>query len=76
LIDPRAEIARLEACGEAAYAAMYEARRPKDCWDDASTAFRQAIRTAREAALEEEALRLEARLEHIRAVYQNQFRWT
>jgi hypothetical protein len=72
--DRRAEIARLEAYGEEAYDAMYDARRPKDCWEDASAAFRQAIRLAREEGLEDQADRLQARLDHIHAVYDHQFR--
>ncbi len=73
--DVRAEIARLEGYGEAAYTEMYDARRPKDCWEDASAAFRRAIELALEAGLQDEADRLQARLDHIKGVYDHQFRW-
>ena len=68
------EIARLEAAGEAAYEAMYDARRPKDCYEDAALCFRQAIELAEKAGLEAEARRLRDRMDHIRNVYTHQFR--
>ena len=71
---------RLEACrrmGEAAYDQMYDASSPTMAtasYNDAKEAFYDAIRAARELGLEMEAAALEARLEHIKAVFRSQFR--
>ncbi len=67
-------IARLEKRAERAYDAMYDSRRPKDCWDDARAALAEAIQVATAAGLNDGARRLQGRLEHMRAVYQSQFR--
>jgi hypothetical protein len=76
--DPAASLARerLEVCermGEAAYDQMYDASSPTACYSDAKEAFYDAIRAARELGLETEAAALEARLEHIKAVFRSQF---
>ena len=63
-----------ERDAEAAYDAMYDARRPKDCYEDAMDAFRRAIKAAEAAGEHGEAKRLEARRDHVREVYRKQFR--
>lgn len=80
--DPLASLTRerLEACkrmGEAAYDQMYEAVSAASataCYSDAKEAFHDAIRAARDLGLEAEAADLEARLDHIKAVFRSQFR--
>jgi hypothetical protein len=55
---------------------MYEASSGSaatGCYSDAKEAFHDAIREARELGLEAEARALEARLEHIKAVFRSQF---
>ena len=68
------ELARLIEQGERAYAAMYDARRPKDDYEDACSAFARAIELARSLNLGGEADKLQQRLENIRGVYNAQFR--
>jgi hypothetical protein len=63
-----------ERRAEEAYAEMYEARRAKEPYEDACFAFARAIEAAQRLGLNEEAARLERRVEHIRAVYNSQFR--
>jgi len=65
-----------EELGEAAYEAMYDAlpHQVKDLYDDACAHFRKAIAQARDAANPADAARLTARLEHIAAVFNGQFR--
>jgi hypothetical protein len=68
----------LEARAEAAYAAMYDARPSsvaKDFKDDACGLLYQAIRMAEALGLAEDAARLNARVAHIRAVWNCQFRF-
>jgi hypothetical protein len=68
------ELARLIEQGERAYTAMYDARRPKDDYEDACVAFGRAVDLARSLNLPEEADRLQKRLDGIMAVYNSQFR--
>jgi hypothetical protein len=58
---------------ERAYAAMYEARRPRDDYDDACGGLMKAIEVARFLHRPDEIERLEQRLAHVRAVYRGQF---
>ena len=77
-LDPLgAEIARLEAAAEASYTAMYDAQphNAKDCYEDASLYLGQAAQLAEKAGLQDVAERLKARSEHIRNVYNHQFRY-
>jgi hypothetical protein len=68
------EMDRLEALAEQSYTAMYDARRPKDGYEDACLNFQRAIDEAHRIGLEDEAARLTRRLDHVRAVYRSQFR--
>jgi hypothetical protein len=74
--DPsgRAGLDEWERRGEAAYADMYEARRAKEPYEDACFAFARAIEAAKKLGLDAEVVRLTRRAEHIRAVYNGQFR--
>ena len=70
-------VRELEARAEAAYAAMHDARLPgvaKDFRDDAYGFLHRAARMAEALGLAEDAARLEARIDHIRAVWNDQFR--
>ena len=70
------QLAHLKALGEKAYDDMYEAHTFRDanvCYSDAKEAFHTAIQAARELGLDEEVQALEARLEHIKAVFRSQF---
>ena len=73
-ITPR--LAEFERMGEDAYAAMYSARpyAVKDCYEEARSQFRLAIEEARLGGFADEMARLERRLDHIKAVYDSQFR--
>jgi hypothetical protein len=67
---------RLEAAAEAAYDAMYDAGSPSGAtafYSDAKEALVDAIALARRIGHSEDATRLEARLEHIKAVFRSQF---
>jgi hypothetical protein len=66
-----------ELRAEAAYAAMYDAtarHAAKGHYEDACLHFTRAIAAARAAGSPAEAARLQARLDHVRAVYDHQFR--
>lgn len=71
-----AEMARFEALGEAAYERMYDARgyEVKACFEDAREYLGEAMRIAEALGRLEDQARLAARREHIRAVYNSQFR--
>jgi hypothetical protein len=69
-----AELHEWERRAEAAYAEMYEARRAKEPYEDACFAFARAIGAAQRLGLNDEVARLSRRVEHIRAVYNSQFR--
>jgi hypothetical protein len=71
------DVQRHEELAEAAYDAMYRAlppHRAKAHYEDAAANFSKAIAAARKAGAQEAAARLTARLDHIRAVYNSQFR--
>ena len=70
----RAELGEWERRAEEAYAQMYEARRAKEPYEDACFAFARAIEAAQRLGLTEEVARLQRKVEHIRAVYDSQFR--
>ena len=70
-----AEADAFERQAELAYAAMYQARRPKDCYEDSIQALNQAIDAARADGLADQVARLAARRDHVTAVYRDQFRW-
>jgi hypothetical protein len=73
---PDGRLETLRRLGEAAYDRMYEATSATaaaGCYSDAKEAFHDAVRAARELGLEAEAQTLEARLEHIKAVFRSQF---
>ncbi len=70
------ELERLKAMGEKDYDDLYEARSSSErtsCYSGAKEAYYDAISLARRMGLEEEAEALYARLEHIKAVFRNQF---
>ncbi|HEV2532363.1 hypothetical protein [Phenylobacterium sp.] len=72
---PPAGVEALRA--EAVYAAMYDAparHAVKAHYEDTCLNFARAIAAAREAGRPDEAARLQARLDHVRAVYDHQFR--
>lgn len=75
-MDASETVAHYERQAEIAYAAMYEARtaRVKDLYEEAREHLRSAIAAARFADLDDEALRLARRLEHVEQVYRHQFR--
>lgn len=64
-----------EQAAELAYLAMYESQRPKEAFEDAMVAFRRAIEAAESDGDTGEARRLAERCDHVRAVYDSQFRW-
>jgi hypothetical protein len=70
------EIARFEALAEQAYSTMYDTRdhNVKDCFDDALYNLGRALDIAQILGLADEAKRLTKRRDHIRAVYNSQFR--
>ena len=74
--DPsgRAEVDEWERRAEASYSEMYEARRAKEPYEDACLQFARAIEAARRLGLAAEVERLTRRVEHVRAVYDSQFR--
>jgi hypothetical protein len=76
-MDARDHVIECEHLAEAAYASMYDAgpRGVKDCYDDARSHFTRAIDAARAAGLDADAQRLSLRLEHVKKVYNNQFRY-
>ena len=70
----RAALDEWETRAEDAYSEMYEARRAKEPYEDACFAFARAIDAAQRLGLKDEVARLSQRVEHIRAVYNSQFR--
>jgi 7,8-dihydro-6-hydroxymethylpterin-pyrophosphokinase len=71
------ELARLEGLAEDAYSKMYDTppmRSPKDAYDDACMYFHQAIEEAKRLGMASEVERLTKRSDHVRAVYNSQFR--
>jgi hypothetical protein len=75
--SPMNDAQRYEQLAEAAYDAMYRAGPPysaKTHYEDAAANISKAVAAARKAGAQDEAARLTARLDHIRAVYDSQFR--
>jgi hypothetical protein len=74
--DPLAEVARFEKLAEASYVAMYDAqpRMAKSYYEDAMLYLAKAVTEAERAGNVAAAERLTLRREHIRNVYNNQFR--
>ena len=70
----RADLDEWERRAEESYSEMYEARRAKEPYEDACFAFARAIEAAQRLGLDQEVARLTRRVEHIRAVYNSQFR--
>jgi len=62
----------LEALAEQAYDEMYETRSPSGAYSDAKEYFYDAINLARQIGREDEAVRLEKRLDHIKSVFRSQ----
>ena len=72
----REHLAHLVALGEKAYDDMYETHDQSAatvCYCDAKDAYYDAIGLARRLGLDDEARKLEERLQHIKAVYRHQF---
>ena len=66
-------LALLKKNAEGAYDRMYDERRPQDCYRDAMELFGEAIDLARTLGKSEEVTALEARRDHVRAVFRSQF---
>jgi hypothetical protein len=76
MTDDIARVRELEALGEKAYDAMYDTHSQRDaagCYSDAKDYFLEAIATAHRIGATADATRLEARLNHVRAVFRSQF---
>ena len=54
---------------------MYDARHPKDFAEDALMNMQRAIDIALEIGFQDGADRLTKRRDHVKAVYDHQFRW-
>jgi len=70
------EMLAAEVNGELAYDAMYDAIRPTTAtarYSDLKDYMGRAVYLAKELGLEEDAKRLDARLEHMKAVFRSQF---
>jgi hypothetical protein len=72
-MEPSEYLRELERRAEAHYDAMYETRYPAGDFASAKDAFGDAIALAHRVGDEVTAKRLEARLEHIKAVFRSQF---
>jgi len=77
-IVARVDMVRLEAFAEAAYDAMYEAKRvgAKNRYEEARRNFDRAIDAARAARLPQEAARLTRRRNQVCRIYNSQFRYS
>ena len=64
---------KLERRGEEIYDEMYDARSPHGYLSEIKECFTAAIAAAESDGLTDEAQRLQARLDHIVAVYRSQF---
>ena len=72
----RERLAFFERQAEDAYSRMYDMHTPSDaaaCYSDAKEALYSAIGLARELRDDAAVKRLEARLDHIKAVFRSQF---
>lgn len=74
IADRLHEIDELERAAERAYTAMYDARRPKDDYEDAVGALAHAEELARFLHRDDLVARLAERRAHIHGVYDHQFR--
>jgi hypothetical protein len=72
-MESNERLPQLERQAEAYYAAMYETRSPAGDYANAKDAFCEAIALARRLGDDRMANRLEARLEHVKAVFRSQF---
>ena len=72
-LTPRQRVARLEKWGEEAYSRMYDTRSPAGDYSEAKENFHAAIALATDLGLDDEAERLERRLENIKSVFRSQF---
>ena len=75
--DDREHLEQLQQRAEEAYDRMYDvlgANAAGACFREAKELLSGAVSMARRMGLEDEAGRLEKRLEHIRQVYQHQMR--
>jgi hypothetical protein len=72
-MESNERLRELERQAEAYYAAMYETRSPSGDYANAKDAFCEAIALARRLGDDRMANRLEARLEHVKAVFRSQF---
>ncbi|MEJ0067821.1 MAG: hypothetical protein WDO24_02735 [Pseudomonadota bacterium] len=70
----KTELARLVGLAEEAYDRMYDAPRPRDEYEGASKYFHQAIQEAQRLGLDDEVARLTQRSDHVRKIYDSQFR--
>ncbi len=70
------EMARFEALAEEAYTRMYDARdyNVKECVEDALYNLARALDIAEMRGMTDDVARLKKRREHIRAVFDSQFR--
>ncbi len=76
MADDLASMRALEVLAERAYDQMYEAHNQSGaaaCYSEAKECFREAIAVARRIGAVGEAVRLEARLAHVKAVFRSQF---
>jgi hypothetical protein len=64
---------KLERRGEEIYEEMYNSASPLGFWSEIKECFAAAIAAAESEGLTKEAKRLQARLDHIAAVYRSQF---
>ena len=71
--EARQEVAKYEALAEAAYDEMYDSRSPAGSYSDLKDFFAMAIGAAERVGLLDDAKRLNARLEHCKQVFRNQF---
>lgn len=70
------QLARIEAQAEAAYDKMYDAVHPGDAaarYSDTKEALHDAISLAARLGRTQDAARLTARLNHVKAVFRSQF---
>lgn len=70
------EMARFEAMAEEAYTKMYDARdhNVKECVEDALYNLARALDIAEMRGLSDDVQRIKKRRDHIRAVFDSQFR--
>ena len=69
--DP--QLKELEAIAEAEYDEMYDSRNPTGCYSRAKEAFYGAIKLASQLGHQADVIRLEKRLQHVKAVFRSQF---